>query len=104
MEDFLGSLDEKNAISITKAKAITFKNMADRINISRLVTSVFDLIEKAAGDGKYFVDIKDPLLDSQIELLDHLGFDSGLYEEDDKQYEEGFRAWISWETAEEDDE
>jgi len=88
--DFLGEF--KNASF--------YKRISDRKNVENLAP-ILDLVNKAAEAGEYDIDIKEELTDTQINAMENLGFDIGTFDEDDEQYDEGFRTWIDWESAEE---
>jgi hypothetical protein len=85
MEDLLG----------TSRKASEFKRIADRKNLEDL-DPIFDLMQKAAEEGKYDLDIRQELSETQEDALESAGFDVGTFDDDDDEYEEGFRTWIFW--------
>lgn len=76
-------------------RAINFKRMADEKNVSDL-NPLFEKIEEVAKSGKYDLDIKTELSEAQENALNALGFDIGSFDEDDDEYAEGFRTWITW--------
>lgn len=79
--------------------AFTFKKIADAKNISSM-DEVFEQIAKEAAKGEYELNVKDNLVEAQIQSLQSLGFDVYEYDEEDEEYEQGFRFSIDWEEAE----
>lgn len=83
--------------------AFTFKKISDSKNIL-LLDDIFQEIAKAAAEGKYSIDIKKDLSESQESILKSLDFYVSEYGKDADQYKDGYRTYIDWEDAEDPDE
>jgi hypothetical protein len=73
-------------------------------SIAITLKDVFDQIDMAASSGKYGANIKEELSDDQLEVLEGLGFELTVYDEDDTEWDEGIKYLIEWEQADLDED
>lgn len=60
------------------------------------LSPVFHQIKKAANEGLDYVDVKEDLSDDQKWILEKYEYDLTQYDEDDEEYNMGFRWYIEW--------
>ena len=86
-----------NAASYYKRKTLA--------SIAVSLKDIFDQIDMAASSGKYEVQVKEELSDDQLEVLENnLGFEITVYDEDDEEWDQGFKYLIEWIRADEDED
>ena len=73
-------------------------------SIAVSLKDIFDQIDMAASSGTYEVKVKEELSDDQLEVLEGLGFEVTVYDEDDEEWDQGLRYWIEWERADPDED
>jgi hypothetical protein len=93
-----------NLIKLNKEKAAYFfLRKTDQAIIDSL-DLVFGAISSSSDSGKVFVYVKTDLTEEQINVLEALDFEVIQLDDNDEEYDEGYKFQISWENASEPNE
>ena len=102
MDDFLKDLTNgepyEGPYKASKMFQLTKEALLDSL------APVFHQIKKAANSGADYVDLKEDLTDDQKWILEDNDYDVIEFNEDDEEYDNGFKYQLQWFNKEEEDE
>jgi hypothetical protein len=100
MDDFLKDFAEGEPYEGPYKASKMFKLTIEALLHS--LSPIFHQIRKAAMSGLDYLEIKEELSDDQRWILEKYGYDVIEFDENDDEYQDGFRLQIQWANAEDE--